>query len=347
MSFYHARCRRGSAMPRLAALVTLAGLAACSPVEGYRHVSGLDKNDPDPSTAPYTDSLAKGLAEPYPNLASVPAPPVVGSTTAERQKLAEALTSQRGSAQAPDAQGKPGSASAGPVPPMPPLPPAVEAPAAAPAAMAEASPPPEPGKARPLHTVRDMNEPPDVTGPVEAQGQSPLVPAVPNAEAVRSAPRAAALAAVPRAAPPNAAIAPGAVESAQPQPTPEPAVLPEPQPSPEAAAKPPPKLPPVGATVASLDVSSSGGLSGGARAQLDPVVAAYKEKPTTVRVVAYAASAGGSAEQLNSFRLALDRAQAVAKLLTDAGIPAGKIQTEATPAESAAPAGRVEVRLMP
>jgi hypothetical protein len=119
-------------------------------------------------------------------------------------------------------------------------------------------------------------------------------------------------------------------------------------PSPEVAAKPPPKVAPTGSTVAMLDLPVGAPAVGGDdRSRLDAVLTAYRQKPTTLRIVAYAAAAKGSAEQLNSFRAALDRAQAVAKVLTDAGIPAAKIQTEATPAEAATPAGRVEVRLLP
>ena len=65
-----------------------------------------------------------------------------------------------------------------------------------------------------------------------------------------------------------------------------------------------------------------------------------------MRVVSYAAPAVGSAEQLNSFRTALDRAQIVADQLTRAGIPAAKIQTEAAPSGAAAPTGRIEVQML-
>ena len=101
-------------------------------------------------------------------------------------------------------------------------------------------------------------------------------------------------------------------------------------------------------TVASLDVTpGTAALGGDMRPRLADVVAQYKDKTRTVRIVSYAAPGTGGAEQLNSFRSALDRAQIVAKELTDAGIPANRIQTEAAPSSASAPAGRIEVQLLP
>ena len=53
----------------------------------WRSLSGVDKNDPDPETAPFSQNLAAGEAMPYPNLASVPPPPTSATSTAERHKL--------------------------------------------------------------------------------------------------------------------------------------------------------------------------------------------------------------------------------------------------------------------
>jgi outer membrane protein OmpA-like peptidoglycan-associated protein len=337
MSLRSADRRFGGPTSRFATLALAAMLLACTPIEAYRSVRGLDKNDPDPKTAPYSESLAKGLDQPYPNLASVPPPPTIASTVAERERLAAALTTERGSVEAPDAQGKPGSPTAGPVPPMPPLPSAVEAPVA----------PPEAPAAQPTTRVtRKMDEPP-APGPIEASGQTPTIAALPNAEAMHPPPGRAGLPSAPAPIPPQAALPPASLGSAQPQAAPAQPVLPEARPSP-AAARPPPKLPPTGTMVLALDLPiGSTGLPADDRARLEPIAAMYKAKPGGVRIVAYAAAATGSAEQLNSFRTALDRAQAVAKALTNAGVPADKIQTEASPAEAASPAGRVEVRLLP
>ena len=77
--------------------------------------------------------------------------------------------------------------------------------------------------------------------------------------------------------------------------------------------------------------ADSTSLSDEDRQTLEKVVPLYQEHPGKVRIVGYAGAGGGAAEQLNSFRAALDRAQAVAAALTKAGIPADKIAVEAAP----------------
>ena len=74
------------------------------------------------------------------------------------------------------------------------------------------------------------------------------------------------------------------------------------------------------------------------------MAALYKDNPGTVRVLAYAAAPSGGGDPLDSYHAALDRAQAVAKALAEAGIPASKIQTEAAPAAGARAPGRVEIQ---
>jgi hypothetical protein len=64
-------------------------------------------------------------------------------------------------------------------------------------------------------------------------------------------------------------------------------------------------------------------------------------------VVSYAAAPVGGADPLESYHAALERAQAVAKALAATGIPANKIQTQATPASGTSGAGRVEIQLAP
>src|SRR5271170_580863 len=124
----------------LTALLLAAGVAGCGgPIEAYRQVSGLNKNDPDPATAPFTENMATAENGGYPNLASVPPPPIVSTTAAERARIAAALNAQRTSTEAPDLQGRPGSPTPGPVPPPPPLPPS----------LAALAPPPPPAPAQP------------------------------------------------------------------------------------------------------------------------------------------------------------------------------------------------------
>jgi hypothetical protein len=59
----------------------------------------------------------------------------------------------------------------------------------------------------------------------------------------------------------------------------------------------------------------------------------------------YAGAGSGAVEQLNSYRAALDRAQAVTAALTQAGIPSDEIQVEAAPAGANSDDSRAEVLL--
>jgi hypothetical protein len=110
------------------------------------------------------------------------------------------------------------------------------------------------------------------------------------------------------------------------------------------AAVPGPKRIPQPANVAAFDLADPPRLDADQRARLDQVAEAYRTKPGTVKIVAYAAPAPAGQEQLASFRAALNRAQFVAAALAEAGIPSNKIQTEASPGDAA---GHVEVRLAP
>jgi hypothetical protein len=115
-----------------------------------------------------------------------------------------------------------------------------------------------------------------------------------------------------------------------------------------AAGKTEPKRAPAATTVARLDGPGAAGEPNRQdRAQIERVTALYKDKPGTVRVVAYAAAPAAGGDPLDSYHAALERAQAVAKALAQSGIPAGKIQTAATPAAGAAGAGRVEIQFAP
>ena len=330
-----ARRRTGGSAAWLGGLVLLLMLCGCDGViETYRSAVGFNKNDPDPGTAPFTGNLDKAETGAYPNLASVPTPPTVATTSAERQALTNSLTGTRTAMQANG-----GTATPGPVPPPPTIPQSLEA--SATTAMAQPVPPPK----TPLPPLRPMDEPP----PPQVQNstlQTPTIANPPGFAAARPAPAQGQVSPIPH--PASAALAPAAVQSGNPQPAIPAATMPPVKPPPEVASHPPPKLPPVPMTVASLDLPpGTAALSPDARPRLGDVVREYRERPRTVRVVSYAAPAVGGAEQLNAFRAALDRAQIVAKELSDAGIPANKIQTEASPAGGAQPPGRIEVQLLP
>jgi hypothetical protein len=320
----------------LGGLLLAVVLTGCNgTIEAYRSLSGANKNDPDPATAPFTANLNQAETGDYPNLASVPSPPIIASTIVERQALTASLTGARTSTQSNG-----GTAAPGPVPPLPQIPPSIAAPDIASVPGVPAPPP-----RTPLPPMRPMDEPPSSL-PSNTTMQTPAMASLPGVEASHSAPKQGQVSTMPQ--PASAELPSTKVQSGNPSPAPPVATLAPVKPPPELASRPPPKLPPVPMTVASLDVApGSAALADDMRPRLADIVAQYKQKPRTVRVVSYAAPATGGAEQLNSFRSALDRAQVVAKELTGAGIPANKIQTEAAPSGPSAPVGRVEVQLLP
>ena len=134
------------------------------------------------------------------------------------------------------------------------------------------------------------------------------------------------------------------------EPAPPPPEVPPPSPARSAAAEPgkgaqkPPT--PVDTRVAEIKFSAdSKDLTEGDRHTLETVVPLYEKNPGKVRVVGYAAGGSGAVEQLNGYRAALDRAQAVSAALRQAGIPADKIQVEAVPAGANSGESRAEVIL--
>jgi outer membrane protein OmpA-like peptidoglycan-associated protein len=367
------------AVRRLAILALVLGLGACNPVDTWRDWTGSSKNDPDPETTPNTQNLAAGEAPDYPNLATVPPPPNRALTAAEREKLTQSLIGDRTNAKYSDEKLRAGfpAVSASVPPPPPPVPAATAEAAADPAAAAAPAPAPtaslETGNAAgkttaapdigsaapttaaaPGQGLRKAGEPPEPP-PMETSLEVPNVRSVPNPEQVQSSPP-----------PPYPVPAPTAANAppAKPHlPTP-----PAPAPMPEAigstAYQPAPLLPVLGplatsgkssqkppATTAGTPIvevkfaADSTTLSDEDRQTLEKVVPLYQQNPGKLRVVGYAGASGGAAEQLNSFRAALDRAQAVAAALTTAGIPSDKIAVEAAPSRADPVEGRAEVLL--
>jgi outer membrane protein OmpA-like peptidoglycan-associated protein len=387
----------------------LLGLSACNPVETVRDWTGASQNDPDPDTTPNTRNLAAGEASDYPNLATVPPPPVRAMTAAERDKLTQSLIADRANARHTDEQLRAGfpAVSAAAAPPPSSLLPAREpgdAPAATGAppspsvaaaaaslaapALSGASPPsivPSPGGARgeqaaalpsstaanarraggktlaaPGEGLRKQGEPPE-SGPQESSLEMPQARASPQPEQIQPAPPPPQLPPTPRVASTlPSGLAPGGVLARTPppeasgsagfQPPPQPPELPPLLPSRSAAAgsaKSGPKPPaPVGTPVAEIKFGAdSTSLSDNDRQTLATVVPLYQENPGKVRIVGYAGAGSGAVEQLNSYRSALDRAQAVAAALTQAGIPSDKIQVEAAPASANSGESRAEILL--
>lgn len=110
----------------LAVLAVLLGLAACNPVDTWRDWTGASRNDPDPETTPNTRNLAAGEGADYPNLATVPPPPVRAMTAAERDQLTQSLIADQANARHTDEQLRAGFAA---VPATPPPPPSSSSPA--------------------------------------------------------------------------------------------------------------------------------------------------------------------------------------------------------------------------
>jgi outer membrane protein OmpA-like peptidoglycan-associated protein len=375
------RARRSAC--RIAAVVALLSLSACSPVETWRDLTGASRNDPDPETTPNTQNLAAGEASDYPNLATVPPPPSRALTAADREKLTQSLIADRANARHTDEQLRAGfpAISAPPPPPPPPVPP-ITGGGDAGAAASGASPAPQPSAApaaavgpmteraagqaaaRPGQGLRKEGEPPE-PGPMESSLEVPQARATPRPEQIEPAPPPPQLPAVPNVAnalagrptapvegaPPVQSLSPDAAAPAAFQPPPPAPELPALPPTRAAATAPAktsqkPSPPVVSTPVAEIKFgAASTSLTDDDRRTLATVVPLYQQNPGKIRIVGYAGPTGGAVEQLNSFRAALDRAQAVAAALTQAGIPSDKIQTEAAPAGANSGEGRAEILL--
>jgi outer membrane protein OmpA-like peptidoglycan-associated protein len=357
-----------STVYRLAVLGVVFGLAACNPVETWRDWTGASKNDPDPETTPNTQNLAAGETTDYPNLATVPPPPNRALTAAEREKLTQSLIADRTNAKYSDEKlraGFPAVSAPAPPPPPPPVPVTPDEAQAKPTT-APAPPSPAPtvspdtggtaGKtaASPGQGLRKSDEPAEPP-PMESSLEVPKVRSVPHPEQVQSSPPPLYPMPTPTAAnapvatphlpsPPAPAPMPEAIGSAAYQPPPPPAVLAPLASSGKSGQKSPAAA--TGTPVAEINFAADAtSLSDEDRQTLGKVVPLYQEHPGKVRIVGYAGAGGGAAEQLNSFRAALDRAQAVAAALTKAGIPADKIAVEAAPSGVGSVENRAEVLL--
>jgi hypothetical protein len=315
----------------LTGLTLLAALGGCnSTIEALRSLRGISKDDPNPATAPFTRNMAVAEAGPYPNLASVPPPPTRATSTAERQQLTQSLLADRAAT----------AADAGPA--ATPRPAAAKRPAGSASAASAATAAPATSE-RAANSGRRKPDVAPASQPLEASLKMPQIPSVPQPEAARPAPPPPRLPAVPPAAKAPIEALPAATASAMPEPAPPVPVLAPIAPPP--AAKLPPEPAPAAATVATFAVT--GAARGAERSQIDRVAALYRKTPGSVRVIAYAAAPAPGRDPLAGYHAALDRAQAVAKALAAAGIPAGKIQTQAAPAAGANGAGRVEIQLAP
>ena len=82
MALRRARRRCGGSAVWLLGLALATGLSGCNGmIDTYRSISGMNKSDPDPSTALFTENLDKAETGSYPNLATVPQPPAIDTTS--------------------------------------------------------------------------------------------------------------------------------------------------------------------------------------------------------------------------------------------------------------------------
>jgi outer membrane protein OmpA-like peptidoglycan-associated protein len=319
----------------------------------------------DRNNAQYTaDNLRAGeVASTVPP----PAPPAAATPTTKANNL---TVGQASSAPPPAASATPApppasapSSSAALAPPA--------APASAPSRVASASPSPIPsassrgastpatGTGTAANGPSGLHKPPprgSAPPPPESSLQSPTIPNVPQGEAASPPPPP------PHITPPNqtAAATPSsgaaAVPSAPPQNTAAPA-------KPVVALKPPPSTPMQQATAPATapalhrpaisyrvaEVSFTKGsalISDGTHNAIAEIVKLHTDEGGTIRIVGHGEAAGKDAA-IAGFTLALDRAEAVAVALTDAGVPAKDIAVEAAPvaARGGADAPRAEVYL--
>jgi outer membrane protein OmpA-like peptidoglycan-associated protein len=361
------------ALCAVAAAATLAGCSSlpnyANPIEWYRDVTGVSKNDVEDQGARNDANLEAGGHEPYPNLASVPQPPDTAMSTVDREKLQQGLVADRANARYSDQQVLQGKD----VPPLP-----GPAPTVALAPPSTEPPPPGPGPAPTAPQGSGQAQPTKGSAPPPQESPlvSPSIGNLPQGQQPRAAPPppggmqpARQVAAVSPPPQPAAAVSPPAKQAAAPSPPPQ-VATPSPPPK-QVAAVPPPltPLPPyvdpalepsvmrtpggkhAAVTLEAAEIAFSGGgktLSPTDNQRLSETATLQKQGGGSLRIIGYAARGSGpkAAEQeLQSFGDALDRANAVAAELTRLGVPTSRITVQAAPAmvQGGLPPGQVVV----
>ena len=362
------RLKKASTARALAFLAAMAsGLGGCSwsdanPVEWYRHLSGVDKNDVADQGQRNALNLEAGGQEPYPNLGTVPGPPDRAMSTVDLDKLQQGLVADRKNAQYSDEQLRQGRN----VPPLPgQAPPSAAvlaqngaAPSGQPAVAGQA---PAPGHPAAPGQAAALAHGSPIKGSAAPPQESPLV-----SPSIGNLPQGE----MPTAAPPP----PSGVQPAQ-QRAAAPASGTRPAPRQEAALPPPltapaltnPPLPPatepavmqapqghhssVTLQAAEIGFGANGKtLTAEDQRRLAEVAKLQKQGGGSLRVIAYGRRGYGkdaASEELDSFSEALDRANLVAQALTRLGVPARRITIQAAPEQLAggAPPGQAEILL--
>jgi outer membrane protein OmpA-like peptidoglycan-associated protein len=317
----------------LIALATVAVLGGCSsvpnavnPVAWYRSLSGASKNDALDRNQPNQQNLEAGGKAPYPNLADVPDAPDQALSAAKRDAMRKSLAADRENARYSDEQLRAGVSAPGMIAPPPPAPPGAVPAAAAPA------PPPAPAAAAAAPSRAAASAAPqqqDAAAPKESTLVQPTIPNVPEGEAP-----------APPPPPPNLSPSP-AVHAAGESPRAALAALGSGKRRAAAASS---------VQVASINFAGgSAALSDEERNRLSEVAAMQHDKGGAIRIVGHAEPAKGGTvaqQELASLSLALNRAKAVAQVLSGEGVAAQSIDVEAAPTLAGdASAARAEVYL--
>jgi outer membrane protein OmpA-like peptidoglycan-associated protein len=292
---------------------------------------------PTPTAPPPAPQAVPEAAVPpasAPTIAAAPPPAPPPSPASPAAPPADAPTSRIVSLSAsPPNQTAAAAPAAAPTPP--PAPPATAAPPTASAPRSApwvslSAPPPSPAE------QEAAAPPPAPAAPVvDANGQpreSPL-----TSPTVRSIPEPE----TPRPAPPPPTLAQGGTSRSVAAGT-------------QVAARTPPSAPPppspaAGAPIAQVTfAANSARLSPSDRRIVGQIIPLQRQTGGAVRVVGYASKDGGTAsEQLANFRIALDRANAVASVLAQSGVAPDQILVETAPptGESGVTANRAEIFL--
>jgi len=346
----------------LSMLVVLSGCSYpdwANPIEWYRGVIGTAADDPT-GDEPNTQNLAKGSQEPYPNLASVPAPPTNALSAADRDKLRASLTADRAHAKYVDNADQY----------------AVTAP------QAVAGPVATPSSPQTIATSQGAQTPPPTTTAAPGASNSPSVAPIRTPPSNTTRRRGGAggsgttgttgtAARTGPQAPQESPLTSPTVGSIPQGDTPRPAPPPPPG-VPQGAGRPgatptqTAALPPAAVTRSPVPVSPAGppGVAvtvgvvqfTGNSSRIEPselqhirdVAQMRQQSGGVIRVTAYSLNADGrdsAGSQLAGFDLALDRARAIALALTRAGVPARAVEIGATPAPPGTQGGTAELAL--
>ena len=360
--------------------MTLVGVTGCSsvpnainPISWYRDATGLSKND-DLGKGENEQNLAEGGNEPYPNLASVPSPPDTQLSGIDRDRLAKSLIADRSNAQYSADNLRAGDIASTVPPPAPPARITRASSSAASKSGATASAPSEPPAPAPAAPVETANAPPPPVPSVPAKQPTPSPPAAESAPAPPSPAGPPLLSGnSQQKPPPRGSEAPPAESSLR-----SPTIQKLPEGEAPTPAPPPPNIPPPnanrvstaaqqqqatapsnvsttaaarrsGASSRAANVSFAAGsayLSSELRGTIAEVVKMHNAEGGTIRIVGFGEASGKDAA-VAGFTLALDRAQAVAVALTDAGVAAKDIAVEAAPvrAQGGTDSPRAEIYL--